>query len=80
MRAAGKGEEVIAHVERRGEGGGAEPPVHVALPDFSDLKGWPPEKMKAEIERRLRERGIEAEVIVAQDGKVEIKAKHEGKQ
>jgi len=80
MRAAGKGEEVIAHVERRGEGGGAEPPVHVALPDFSDLKGWPPEKMKAEIERRLRERGIEAEVIVAQDGKVEIKAKREGKQ
>jgi hypothetical protein len=80
MRAAGKGEEVIAHVERRGEGGGAEPPVHVALPDFSDLKGWPPEKMKAEIERRLRERGVEAEVIVAEDGKVEIKAKREGKQ
>ena len=79
MRAAGDGEEVIAHVERRGEGGGAEPPVQVALPDFSDLKGWPPEKMQPEIERRLRERGIEAEVIVTKDGKVEIKAKREVK-
>ncbi len=79
MRAAGDGEEVIAHVERRGEGSGVEPPVEVALPDFSDLKGWPPEKMQPEIERRLREHGIEAEVTVTEDGKVEIKAKREVK-
>jgi hypothetical protein len=79
MRAAGDGEEVVAQIERRGDGkdGSTEPPVEVALPDISDLKGWPPEKMKPEIERRLRERGIDAEVTVTQDGRVEIKAKRE---
>jgi hypothetical protein len=74
FRAGGSGEEVQAHVERRIPGGsGEEPPLEVGLPDFSDLKGRPDAEIKAEIERTLRERGIEAEVMV-ENGKVEIRA------
>jgi len=70
----GEGEEMQAHVERRIQGGGGEePPIEVGLPDFSDLEGRPDAEIKAEVERTLRERGIEAEVQV-ENGRIEIRA------
>lgn len=72
FRAGGDGEET--RVERRIQGaGGEEPPIEVGLPDFSDLKGRPDAEIKAEVERTLRERGIDAEVTV-ENGRIEIRA------
>lgn len=71
FRAGGGGEET--RIERRVEGaGGEEPPIEVGLPDFSDLKGRPDAEIKAEVERTLRERGIEAAVTV-ENGRIEIR-------
>jgi len=72
FHAGGGGEEMQARVERRIQGG-EEPPLEVGLPDFSDLKGRPDAEIKAEVERTLRERGIDAEVQV-ENGRIEIRA------
>jgi len=72
FQAQNGGEHLV--IQRRVQGGdGKEPPVEVGLPDFSHLKGLPDDQVKAEIERELKARGIDAQVIV-KGGQVEVKA------
>jgi hypothetical protein len=72
MEAKNGDEHVVAHIERKG-GHGTEQPVEVGLPNFSDLKGKSDAEIKAEIERELKARGIDATVIV-KGGEVQVKA------
>jgi hypothetical protein len=77
IRAGNPDNQLETKIERKIMGGGGqEPPIEVMLPDCTDLRGLPDDQVKAEVERRLRERGIEAEVRV-EKGQVEIKAKKE---
>ncbi len=76
IRAGGQDGRIEARIERRIEGGGDEPAVDVPLLDCSDLAGLPDAEIKAAVEDRLRERGIEAEVSV-ENGRIEIQARRE---
>ena len=80
IKAGGPDDEIQAKLERKVTGGnGQEPPIEMGLPDFSDLDGLPDDQIKAEVEKRLRERGLEAEVQV-QNGKIQVKVRKEVRQ
>ena len=74
MQAENQGgkEKIETHIVRKGNG--PEEAVSVPLPDPARLKGMTDEQIKAEIERELRERGIENPTVIVSGGKVEVKA------
>jgi hypothetical protein len=77
IKAGDPDDKIEARLQREVTGGdGKEPPIEMALPDFSDLKGLPDDQIRAEVERRLRERGLEAEVQV-REGQIQIRVHKE---
>jgi hypothetical protein len=65
--------QIVAKIEN---GNGPASQMKMSLVDVSDLKGKTDAEIKAEVERRLKARGIDADVKV-ENGKVEVQAKHE---
>jgi hypothetical protein len=57
--------------ELTGPAAANEPPVEIVMPDLSDLDALPIEERRAAIERRFRERGIEARVTI-EDGELRV--------
>jgi hypothetical protein len=80
IRATGPdGRELETEVRRELAGARAEdaPPIEIDLTEFSDLDDLPVEQRREAIERRLRERGIDATVTI-EDGELRIEV-HDGR-